>query len=277
MPTKHSKIRNKDKQIDMVNVYDKSLKGTKLNHLDFDYDPYFDIKLLKKHPKNTAYFSDSGSANTDIHNDKITIDNNSYRETQASIKVNGIVDPLIVYPDKDGKYLIISGHRRYTIAIEEGIDRLPVRIIKNKLSEARQSLLIIDCNMHGRRFSKKNLTKLRKDRLSLYYKVIPALESRLEEAIKSKSKEIGLTITAEQISELTGISQVTATSDFTALRRLTKKKVNKLIFQEKGIDTDALYNIKKSLGHLKNKVDITNTATKKLAIKEINHWVKTLK
>lgn len=267
------------KRIDMVKVYEDSLKGTRVTKLDIDYHSKFNVSLLKKHPKNTEYFRDAGSENASGHGVKgITLDNNTYKELVASIKVDGIREPIIIYPDSsDGKYWIISGHRRFTIALQEGFLEVPVGIIRTVLSDDRQAMLIIDSNLHGRVLDSQARRKLRKERLSLYFKIIPGLSSRLEDAIRSKSDEIGYPISATEMAELTGLSEVTTTADLTVLKKITKKKVNAIVYKEKGIDDSTLLGIKKSLGHLKSKIDAANPATRKLALSEVAKWVKKLK
>ena len=36
----------------------------------------------------------------------------SFQELKESIKENGLLEPLLVRPKKDGRYELISGHRR---------------------------------------------------------------------------------------------------------------------------------------------------------------------
>jgi ParB family chromosome partitioning protein len=66
--------------------------------------------MLKRHPKNSEYFSDPAPE--------------KYEEIKRSIEAEGIRDPLKVTPD----YTVISGHVRLKIAQELGLTHVPVEI-----------------------------------------------------------------------------------------------------------------------------------------------------
>lgn len=55
-------------------------------------------------------------------------------ELAESIKVHGLIYPLLVHEEEDGTYRIIAGERRYRAAKIAGLDKAPV-IIKRGLSE----------------------------------------------------------------------------------------------------------------------------------------------
>jgi hypothetical protein len=52
------------------------------------------------------------------------------REFTASVKDRGIITPLIVSPNGDGSYTIVSGHRRRSAAEQAGLDEVPC-LVKN--------------------------------------------------------------------------------------------------------------------------------------------------
>lgn len=62
-----------------------------------------------------------------------------------SIKVNGILHPLIVRPRKDGNYEIISGHRRKRAGEKANLKELPC-IIRN-LTDDEAIIEMVDTNM----------------------------------------------------------------------------------------------------------------------------------
>ena len=68
------------------------------------------------------------------------------KEMIESIKLNGIMQPLIVRPLSNGKYQILAGHNRRMCAKEIGINELPC-IIKNNLSEDEAKIYLIDTNL----------------------------------------------------------------------------------------------------------------------------------
>ena len=58
------------------------------------------------------------------------IENDSMTELADSIKEHGVLNPLLVRPleDEDGKYEIISGHRRYFAAQKLGMKKVPCTV-----------------------------------------------------------------------------------------------------------------------------------------------------
>ncbi|MDO5555836.1 MAG: ParB/RepB/Spo0J family partition protein [Clostridia bacterium] len=75
---------------------------------------------------------------------------NCYNETKMiemmeSIRINGIIHPLIVRPIGEGKYQILSGHNRRNCAKKIGIKEVPC-IIKHLNNEQAQ-LYVIDTNL----------------------------------------------------------------------------------------------------------------------------------
>ena len=64
----------------------------------------------------------------------------------VSIKKNKIIEPLIVRPfSSDGKYEVISGHRRLDALKRLGVKEVPV-IIKD-LSDEQAIMMMVDSNL----------------------------------------------------------------------------------------------------------------------------------
>ena len=57
------------------------------------------------------------------------LDDDAMAETVESIRQMGVANPLIVRPDPDGGYEIISGHRRHHAAELAGLDAMGIRYI----------------------------------------------------------------------------------------------------------------------------------------------------
>lgn len=73
-------------------------------------------------------------------------DGEEREELMTSIKVNKIIEPLIVrHILTDGKYEVISGHRRLDALKRLGINEVPV-IIKN-LSDEEAIIMMVDSNL----------------------------------------------------------------------------------------------------------------------------------
>jgi hypothetical protein len=56
-------------------------------------------------------------------------DDASFEELKADIKENGIKEELIIFFGRNGKVHIGEGNHRHQIALELGIDKIPVRFI----------------------------------------------------------------------------------------------------------------------------------------------------
>ena len=72
-------------------------------------------------------------------------DDEAMTETVESIKMVGITNPLIVRPDPDGGYEMISGHRRHHAAELAGLDTLPV--IVRELDDDAAVIMMVDSNI----------------------------------------------------------------------------------------------------------------------------------
>jgi len=85
-----------------------------------------DIKDFPKHPF---------KINNDIN----------YEELKNSIIESGVLVPTIVRKKEDGKYEMLSGHRRKKICEEQGIEKIPC-IIKD-ISDEEAIILMVDSNL----------------------------------------------------------------------------------------------------------------------------------
>ena len=66
-------------------------------------------------------------------------------ELSESIKSGGLLTPIIVRPFSDGKYEIISGHRRVDVCKELGIDTVPA--IVKELTNEEAVIAMVDANL----------------------------------------------------------------------------------------------------------------------------------
>lgn len=78
------------------------------------------------------------------HPFKINNDLN-YEELKNSIIESGVLVPTIVRKKDDGKYEMLSGHRRKKICEEQGIKKIPC-IVKN-ISDEEAIILMVDSNL----------------------------------------------------------------------------------------------------------------------------------
>ena len=73
------------------------------------------------------------------------LDDDAMTETVESIRQMGVANPLIVRPDPDGGYEIISGHRRHHAAELAGLDTFPV--IVRELDDDAAVIMMVDSNI----------------------------------------------------------------------------------------------------------------------------------
>ena len=73
------------------------------------------------------------------------LDNEDMDELVESIKVNGVLSPIVVRPHPEGGYEILSGHRRARACEKAGITEVPV-VVKN-LDDDTAVILLVDSNL----------------------------------------------------------------------------------------------------------------------------------
>ncbi len=73
------------------------------------------------------------------------VDDDRMNTLVDSIRENGILNPVIVRPDKNGDYEMISGHRRLHAAGIVGLDRIPA--IVKEMSDDEAIIKMVDANI----------------------------------------------------------------------------------------------------------------------------------
>jgi ParB family chromosome partitioning protein len=85
---------------------------------------------LNKENPNTPYLSISiGDLNRNRFQPRIYFNPEKIEELTQSIKKNGIIQPIIVRPDKGNNYEIIAGERRWLAAQKAGLHKVPVVVL----------------------------------------------------------------------------------------------------------------------------------------------------
>ena len=74
------------------------------------------------------------------------IDDEAMDELCESIRTVGVLVPIIVRTAEDGRYEIISGHRRKRACEREGIETIPAVVAK--LSDDEAAIFLVDSNLH---------------------------------------------------------------------------------------------------------------------------------
>lgn len=227
-----------------------------------------DVELtkIKTNPMNTLYFADAGSMNNKNQHsaNSSTYEGNSFQQLVASIKMaGGIHNPILVTRD----YRIISGHRRYLAYCQLGYTTIPALVLKKEILPAVEKFILIDANIQGRVYRHpEKLDMLRKARLECYFEIMPGLKARL---VSKDSK-----VTAKEVSEKTGIALGKVKYDLTELKRKATKEVNKIIYSEKGVDSDCVSSVLNNLSRVMAKYSIANSGTRKILDRHIAKFVK---
>lgn len=100
------------------------------------------IDQIDYNPKNTAIF------------------NMGEIERLASrIKEEGYNDPILVFMKDDGRYEILSGHRRYEAMKYLGEKSIPGNIITEKLSDSQKDLILLSSNIANRKLAPLDMAR----------------------------------------------------------------------------------------------------------------------
>lgn len=78
-----------------------------------------------------------------INQPRKNFDEESLKELAQSIKVHGIIQPIILNKQEDGTYMVIAGERRFKAAKMAGLDFVPA-VIKNYTTRQIKEISIIE-------------------------------------------------------------------------------------------------------------------------------------
>ena len=74
------------------------------------------------------------------------LDNEELKTLEDSIKTNGLMEAVILRPKKDGRYEMISGHRRLLACKKLGLESIPSRV--RNLTDDEAIIYMVDSNLH---------------------------------------------------------------------------------------------------------------------------------
>ena len=77
------------------------------------------------------------------------LDDDKMRDTVQSIREHGVLVPVLVRPQSDGGYEIVSGHRRHRACLLAGIETIPA--IVREMDDDAAILVMVDSNMQRER------------------------------------------------------------------------------------------------------------------------------
>ena len=74
------------------------------------------------------------------------LDNDELKTLEDSIKTNGLMEAVILRTKKDGRYEMISGHRRLLACKKLGLESIPSRV--RNLTDDEAIIYMVDSNLH---------------------------------------------------------------------------------------------------------------------------------
>ena len=124
---------------------------------------------------------------------KVITDNEEFEALVASIDKEGIISPIIARPTDDGRYEVISGHRRLAAAKKLKLSKVPV--VDKTLSDAEAAKLLVDANLNRETITiseKAKAIKLKYYAVQVLVKERLALKQDGDDTAALISKEMGM-------------------------------------------------------------------------------------
>ncbi|MCD7920586.1 MAG: ParB/RepB/Spo0J family partition protein [Clostridiales bacterium] len=125
------------------------------------------------------------------------VDDEAMTRTVESISQFGVISPLLVRPDPDGGYEIISGHRRCHAAEQVGLETLPV--IVREMDDDEAIIAMVDSNLQRE-------TILPSERAWAYKMKMDAIKHQGARTDLTSRPVVGKLEAADQIGKDTGES-----------------------------------------------------------------------
>ena len=129
------------------------------------------------------------------------LDDDKMDDLVKSIKQNGVLTPVLVRPDKNNSYEMISGHRRMHAAIKAGLETIPA--IVRDMDDDDAVVVMVDANIQREEL-------LPSEKAFAYKMKMDAMKRQAERPSKNNSTQVGRNFeTAELIGKETGESKNT--------------------------------------------------------------------
>ena len=129
------------------------------------------------------------------------LDDELMEQTVESIKQIGVVSPLIVRPDPEGGFEILSGHRRLHAAQLAGLETVPV--IVNEMDDDAAIIVMVDSNLQ-----RENI--LPSERAFSYKMKLEAMKHQAGRPSKENDSQLGNNfgkLSSEEMAEELGTSK----------------------------------------------------------------------
>ena len=136
------------------------------------------------------------------------LDDDKMDDLVESIKQNGVLTPVLVRPDKNNSYEMISGHRRMHAAIKAGLETIPAGLetipaIVRDMNDDDAVVVMVDANIQREEL-------LPSEKAFAYKMKMDAMKRQAGRPSKNNSTQVGRNFeTAELIGKETGESKNT--------------------------------------------------------------------
>lgn len=138
--------------------------GTKHHGVELSDVLYEHPKTLKPHPENATLFQEQ--------------DDLYFNRLRDDVRERGILVPLQVKPDKT----LLAGHNRLRVALELGLERVPVQYVEDTLSPEQEREFLIKDNLLRRHLSGQEC-------IELYRKMYPNFDERIREKVVGRKPQ----------------------------------------------------------------------------------------
>ena len=141
------------------------------------------------------------------------LDNEDMDELVESIKINGVLSPIVVRPHPDGGYEILSGHRRARACEKAGIKEVPV-VVKN-LDDDTAVILLVDSNLQREHI-------LPSEKAFAYQMKLEAMKRKAGRHSKENSDQIGNNFDGKRSVEIMAENTTDSRNQIQRFIRLTE-------------------------------------------------------
>lgn len=128
------------------------------------------------------------------------VDDDKMQDLVESIRINGILSPVLVRPIGNDVYEMVSGHRRMHAAVLLGMEKIPAII--REMSDDEAVVKMVDSNIQREEL-------LPSEKAFAYKMKMQAMRRQMGRPAKEKSAQIGRTLeTADVVGEAVGESRM---------------------------------------------------------------------
>lgn len=214
---------------------------------------------LKSHPMQKVHFTENDSP--------------SYRSLKASMQRGGLQNALLGYkPPGATETVLLAGYRRQRASLELNWKEIDVKIMRKRMTEAEQELLILDNNISAR-MNERRFGRTAGDRLKRMDQLIKKIDPkgwRLMEQGHMSQKDL---------INRTGVSDKTARKIIAMNTNKGKRSRNEAHTRvyPNSIDQVVIRGTRRSMSILVKNIAGANKATKVAVLREIKKTVKVIK